>query len=92
MVSDGPKELSRRDEQHLATGGSGDTGGFDGGSSMESDGTVEVMKSRLRGAAEELPPPSWPSKRVMRTHKQARSNPRQQGEVDEPEDSAKRED
>ena len=44
MESDKPKEMSRRDEQGPATGGSGQTGAFDGSSPMAGlDGKVRTM-------------------------------------------------
>jgi hypothetical protein len=47
MVSDKPKEIARRDEQHLATGGSRDTAAFDGRSPMAGeDGKVHTMTPR----------------------------------------------
>jgi hypothetical protein len=36
------EEIPRRNRQHLATGGSGDTGAFGGDSPIEGDGTVHV--------------------------------------------------
>jgi hypothetical protein len=54
MVSDMPQEIPRRSKRHLATGGSGDTGAFNGESPIEGDGTVHTTPGLAKRLKDQL--------------------------------------